>query len=98
VTGLKLGREIAVDLKPDADFNQNLRCPCHEGSVLRLALPRTATLPTADIAKEMRYKRPAEERKRNPKLSKAQAFTKAYTDPANAKLAQRERAANRPRA
>ena len=25
----------------------------------RLALPRTATLPTADIAKEMGYKRPS---------------------------------------
>jgi len=54
----KLGREVAVDLKPDADFNQNWRCPCHDGSILRLALPRTATLRTADIAKEMRYKRP----------------------------------------
>jgi hypothetical protein len=40
VTGLKLGREIAVDLKPDADFNQNWRCPCHYGFILRLALPR----------------------------------------------------------
>jgi hypothetical protein len=39
----------------------------------------------------------AEERRRNPKLTKAQAFAKAYTDPANAKLAQRERAQNRPR-
>jgi hypothetical protein len=39
----------------------------------------------------------AEERRRNPKLTKAQAFTKAYTDPANAQLAQRERRANRPR-
>jgi hypothetical protein len=58
VTGLKLGREIAIDLKPDADFNQNWRRPCYDGSFLRLALPRTATLPTADIAKEMRYKRP----------------------------------------
>jgi hypothetical protein len=42
--GLKLDRQIAVDLKPDADFNQNWRCPGHDGSVLRLALPRTATL------------------------------------------------------
>ena len=33
----------------------------------------------------------AEERRRNPKLSKARPFTKVYTDPANAKLAQRER-------
>jgi hypothetical protein len=57
MTGLKLGREIAVDLKPDADFNQNWRCPCHDGSVLRLALPQTATLPPADIAKEVGYKR-----------------------------------------
>jgi hypothetical protein len=40
VTGSKLGREIAVDLKPDADFNQNWRCPCHYGFILRLALPR----------------------------------------------------------
>jgi hypothetical protein len=40
----------------------------------------------------------AEERRRNPKLSKAQAFAKVYTDPANARLASRERAANRPRA
>ena len=39
----------------------------------------------------------AEERRRNPKLSKAQAFTKVYVDPANAKLAQRERRVNRPR-
>jgi hypothetical protein len=39
-----------------------------------------------------------EERRRDPKLTKAQAFTKAYTDPANAALAQRERRANRPRA
>jgi hypothetical protein len=39
-----------------------------------------------------------EERRRNPALTKAQAFTKAYTDPANAALAQRERLANRPRA
>jgi hypothetical protein len=30
-----------------------------------------------------------QERRRNPKLTKAQAFVKAYTDPANAKLAQR---------
>jgi hypothetical protein len=40
----------------------------------------------------------AEVRRRCPQLSKAQAFTKVYTDPANAKLAQRERAANRPKA
>jgi hypothetical protein len=40
----------------------------------------------------------AEVRRCNPNLTKAQAFTKAYTDPANAKLAQRERRANRPRA
>ena len=39
----------------------------------------------------------AEERRRNPKLSKAQSFTKVFTDPANARLAQRERAQNRPR-
>ena len=38
-----------------------------------------------------------DERRRNPKLTKAQAFTKVFTDPANAKLAQRERAQNRPR-
>jgi hypothetical protein len=38
-----------------------------------------------------------EERRRNPKLSKAQAFTKIYTDPSNAALVRRERAANRPR-
>jgi hypothetical protein len=40
----------------------------------------------------------ADIRRRFPALTKAQAFTKAYTDPANAKLAQRERAQNRPRA
>jgi hypothetical protein len=39
----------------------------------------------------------AEERRRNPKLTKAQAFAKAYQDPANARLAQRERQQNRPR-
>ena len=38
-----------------------------------------------------------QERRRNPKLTKAQAFTKIYTDPANAKLAQRERRQHRPR-
>ena len=37
-------------------------------------------------------------RVRCPQLTKAQAFTKIYTDPENAKLAQRERRANRPRA
>ena len=40
----------------------------------------------------------AEERRRNPKLTKQAAFTKVYTDPANASIAQRERRANRPRA
>jgi hypothetical protein len=59
VNELKLGREIAVDLQPEADFNQNWRCPCHDSSVWRLALPRTATLSIGDIAKEMRYKRTA---------------------------------------
>jgi hypothetical protein len=49
MTGLKLGREIAVDLKPDADFNQNWHYPCNGGSVLRLALPRTATLSTQEL-------------------------------------------------
>jgi hypothetical protein len=39
-----------------------------------------------------------QERRRNPKLTKAQAFAKVYTDPANAKLAQRERVQNRPKA
>ena len=39
-----------------------------------------------------------QERRRCPQLSKQQAFTKVYTDPANAKLAQRERARYRPRA
>jgi hypothetical protein len=38
----------------------------------------------------------AEERRRNPKLSKAQAFTKAYSD--NPELAAKERRQNRPRA
>jgi hypothetical protein len=38
------------------------------------------------------------ERRRCPTLTKAQAFTKVYVDPANAKLAARERRANRPRA
>jgi hypothetical protein len=37
-------------------------------------------------------------RVRCPQLTKAQAFTKIYTDPENAKLAARERRANRPRA
>ena len=41
---------------------------------------------------------PQQERRRNPTLTKAQAFTKVYTDPANAKLAQRERVQNRPKA
>ena len=36
----------------------SIRTGVVHGSVLRLALPRTATLPPADIAKEMRYKRP----------------------------------------
>jgi hypothetical protein len=40
----------------------------------------------------------AAERRRNPNLSKAVAFTKVYTDPANVALAKRERAQNRPRA
>jgi hypothetical protein len=40
----------------------------------------------------------ADERKRNPKLTKAQAFAKAYTDPANAGIAAKERQQNRPRA
>jgi hypothetical protein len=40
----------------------------------------------------------AEERKRNPGMSKAVAFSKVYTDPANASLASRERKQNRPRA
>jgi hypothetical protein len=31
------------------------------------------------------------ERRKNPKLSKAQSFTKVFTDPANSRLAQRER-------
>jgi hypothetical protein len=38
----------------------------------------------------------AELRKVDPKLSKSQAFAKVYADPENAKLAQRERAENRP--
>jgi hypothetical protein len=33
-----------------------------------------------------------QERRRNPSLTKAQAFAKAYTDPANAQLAAREEA------
>jgi hypothetical protein len=37
------------------------------------------------------------ERRRCPTLTKAQAFTKVYVDPANAKLAQRERRQHRPR-
>jgi hypothetical protein len=40
----------------------------------------------------------AEERRRNPGMSKAAAFSKVYIDPANARLAQRERQQNRPRA
>jgi hypothetical protein len=39
----------------------------------------------------------AEERRRNPGMSKAVAFSKVYTDPANARLAQRELMQNRPR-
>ncbi len=39
-----------------------------------------------------------QERRRNPGMSKALAFSKVYTDPANAALAQRERRQNRPRA
>jgi hypothetical protein len=39
-----------------------------------------------------------QERRRNPGMSKAVAFSKIYCDPANARLAQRERAQNRPRA
>jgi hypothetical protein len=34
--GLELGRQIAVDLEPDADFNQHWRCPGHR-FVLRFA-------------------------------------------------------------
>jgi hypothetical protein len=34
--GLELGRQIAVDLEPDADFNKHWRCPSH-GFVLRFA-------------------------------------------------------------
>jgi hypothetical protein len=40
----------------------------------------------------------AELRKRNPTLTKEQAFAKAYSDPANAKLVRTERAQHRPRA
>jgi hypothetical protein len=40
----------------------------------------------------------AEVRKRNPQLTKAQAFSKAYSDPANVELVKAERRANRPRA
>jgi hypothetical protein len=39
-----------------------------------------------------------QERRRNPGMSKSVAFTKVYTDPANARLAQAERRQNRPRA
>jgi hypothetical protein len=39
----------------------------------------------------------AQERRRNPKLSKAQSFAKIYVDPSNARLAQRERAQSRRR-
>jgi hypothetical protein len=39
----------------------------------------------------------AQERRRNPSLSKAQSFTKVYVDPANIALVKRERAQNRPR-
>jgi hypothetical protein len=38
-----------------------------------------------------------ETRKADPKLTREQAFSKVYTDPANARLAARERAENRPR-
>jgi hypothetical protein len=38
------------------------------------------------------------QRAAHPALSKAQAFAKVYTDPANARLAQAERRQNRPRA
>jgi hypothetical protein len=38
-----------------------------------------------------------QQRRRENGMSKAAAFTKVYTDPANAKLAQRERMQNRPR-
>ncbi len=38
------------------------------------------------------------ERRRNPGMTKAVAFSKVYCDPANARLAQAERRANRPRA
>jgi hypothetical protein len=37
-------------------------------------------------------------RQRNPGMSKAQSFTRVYTDPQYAHLAKRERAQNRPRA
>ena len=37
------------------------------------------------------------ERRRENGMTKAAAFAKVYCDPANAKLAQRERAQNRPR-
>jgi hypothetical protein len=40
----------------------------------------------------------AEERRRNPKLTKQAAFTKVYTDLSNVELVKRERRANRPRA
>jgi hypothetical protein len=40
----------------------------------------------------------AELRRAHPEMSKAQAFAKVYTDPANAELAKRERQQNRPRA
>jgi hypothetical protein len=39
-----------------------------------------------------------EVRRRDPSLTKAQAFAKVYQDPDNARLAQRERMQNRPRA
>ena len=91
MAGLKLGREIAVDLKSDADFNQNWRCPCHDGSVLRLALPRTATLPAAHIAKGVRYKRPPYRRSSSGKFATLTAMRRAAT------LGQRARCGTSPR-
>jgi hypothetical protein len=39
----------------------------------------------------------AEVRRRNPSLTREQAFAKAYTDPENAALVKRERSQHRPR-
>lgn len=39
-----------------------------------------------------------EQRRRSPEMSKAQAFAKVYTDPANVRLAIAERRQNRPAA